>query len=209
MEPPTPPPPNANEECVGPKSEKARPASFLSNTLQKTISWLWRAVAARRVEAGGRRTNQQIRRSSCHLSLTHLRPSQYAQAGKADGCAGCPNQSACASGEAKKPNPAAVKVQSTMSKIDRTVLVLSGKGGVGKSTVAAQLAFSLARRGLRVGLLDLDICGPSAPIMLGLRGQEVHQSAAGKYWLRALLLVPRTRAALVGGCSGWRGWMRT
>ena len=66
-----------------------------------------------------------------------------------------------------------------MSKIDRTVLILSGKGGVGKSTVSAQLAFSLARRGLRVGLLDLDICGPSIPLMLGLRGQEVHQSASG------------------------------
>jgi Mrp family chromosome partitioning ATPase len=59
------------------------------------------------------------------------------------------------------------------------LLVLSGKGGVGKSTVAAQLAFSLAARGLDVGLLDVDICGPSAPKLLGLEGQEVHQSAAG------------------------------
>ena len=55
----------------------------------------------------------------------------------------------------------------------------SGKGGVGKSTFSAQLAFTLASQGFQVGLLDIDICGPSIPRMLGLVGQEVHQSAAG------------------------------
>ena len=53
---------------------------------------------------------------------------------------------------------------------------LSGKGGAGKSTLAAQLAFSLSSRGLRVGLLDLDICGPSVPHLLGLRGHRVGQN---------------------------------
>lgn len=59
------------------------------------------------------------------------------------------------------------------------ILVLSGKGGVGKSTFSAQLSFALAAMGFQVGLLDIDICGPSIPKMLGLEGQEVHQSNLG------------------------------
>jgi ATP-binding protein involved in chromosome partitioning len=51
------------------------------------------------------------------------------------------------------------------------VLVMSGKGGVGKSTVAANLTLALARKGARVGLLDADMYGPSVPTMLGVMGR--------------------------------------
>jgi len=56
--------------------------------------------------------------------------------------------------------------------VRNVVAVASGKGGVGKSTVAANLALAWARQGAKVGLLDADIYGPSQPIMLGLTGQR-------------------------------------
>ncbi len=55
--------------------------------------------------------------------------------------------------------------------VRKVVAVASGKGGVGKSTVAVNLAVALARRGLKVGLMDADIYGPSVPRMLGLVGE--------------------------------------
>ena len=55
------------------------------------------------------------------------------------------------------------------------ISIVNNKGGVGKSTVATQLALSLALDEKKnIGLLDIDICGPSVPRMLGLDGQEVH-----------------------------------
>lgn len=57
--------------------------------------------------------------------------------------------------------------------VKNVILVMSGKGGVGKSTCAANLALALRRAGARVGLLDCDIYGPSVPTMLGISGQPV------------------------------------
>ena len=100
-------------------------------------------------------------------------------AGKASGCEGCPNQKACAEGKGREEDPELELIKQRLSGVKRKLLVLSGKGGVGKSTMSAQLAFALAGQGLSVGLLDVDICGPSIPHMLGLKGHSVHQSATG------------------------------
>lgn len=62
--------------------------------------------------------------------------------------------------------------------VDRLIAVASGKGGVGKSTVAANLACALAAEGRRVGMLDADVYGPSQPRMLGVSGRP--QSPDGK-----------------------------
>ena len=64
-------------------------------------------------------------------------------------------------------------LESRLCRIQRKIVVLSGKGGVGKSTVAANMAVALQMAGKRVGLLDVDIHGPSIPTMLGLRRRDV------------------------------------
>ena len=79
-------------------------------------------------------------------------------------------------------------VQRNLKPIDQiknVVAVASGKGGVGKSTVAVNLALAWAAQGARVGILDADIYGPSQPLMLGLEGQKP-SSADGKH-LRPLM----------------------
>ncbi len=63
-----------------------------------------------------------------------------------------------------------VMLNKKLERIGHVFIVLSGKGGVGKSTVAVNLALSLSLRGLRTGILDVDIHGPSVPKLLGLTG---------------------------------------
>lgn len=64
------------------------------------------------------------------------------------------------------------RIREKSAAIRHKILVLSGKGGVGKSTVAANLAWALALRGHRTGLLDADINGPTIPLLMGLAGQR-------------------------------------
>jgi ATP-binding protein involved in chromosome partitioning len=65
------------------------------------------------------------------------------------------------------------EIKQKLKEFKNKILVMSGKGGVGKSTVAAYLAVGLARKGFQVGLMDVDLHGPSIPRLLGLKGEIV------------------------------------
>ncbi|MBO5723305.1 MAG: P-loop NTPase, partial [Lentisphaeria bacterium] len=67
-------------------------------------------------------------------------------------CSSCGSKGSCEKDDAK--------LNAVLEKISKKIMVLSGKGGVGKSSVAATLAFLLAKSGKKVGLLDLDFHGP-------------------------------------------------
>jgi Mrp family chromosome partitioning ATPase len=68
-----------------------------------------------------------------------------------------------------------------VSEIKNKIVVLSGKGGVGKSTVSVNLAVTLAMQGWKVGLLDVDLHGPSVPTMLNINGQKIQGDADGMF----------------------------
>ena len=68
-----------------------------------------------------------------------------------------------------------------MQNVKHKIVVLSGKGGVGKSTVACQLAMGLAEKGKKVGILDIDLCGPSVPMIMGVQNADVTQGEGGTW----------------------------
>jgi len=120
------------------------------------------------------------------------------------------NCSSCSSGQPPQPR----KGLPPRSKIDvkHVILVLSGKGGVGKTTVSVNLASALSAHGRNVGLLDLDFHGPNIPKMLGIEGQKpavlekhiepVHITGTLSVMSMAFLL-PNTSTPVV-----WRGPMK-
>lgn len=67
----------------------------------------------------------------------------------------------------------------SLKNVKHVILILSGKGGVGKSSITTQTALSLVKKGFNVGVLDIDLTGPSMPRMLGVESKQVHQSTAG------------------------------
>jgi ATP-binding protein involved in chromosome partitioning len=70
-------------------------------------------------------------------------------------------------------------IKKTLDAIKYVLVILSGKGGVGKSTISTNLALMLAEKGYQVGLLDCDMHGPTIPTLLGLEKERINQSAEG------------------------------
>ena len=110
------------------------------------------------------------------------------------------------------PQANETKLRENLAKIGKKILVLSGKGGVGKSTVAANIAIELAGRGYKVGLLDIDFHGPSIPRLTSLAGQLTQGTETDLIPLQATenlrvmsiaFLIPDNSKAVI-----WRGPMK-
>ncbi len=123
-------------------------------------------------------------------------------------CSSCATASTCSSA---KKQPAGLPPKADID-VKHVIMVLSGKGGVGKSTVSVNLAYALSAHGKKVGLLDLDMHGPNIPKMLGLeehklqvmgdRIEPVHVTGMLSVISMAFLL-PDTSTPII-----WRGPMK-
>ena len=109
----------------------------------------------------------------------------------------------------QKPNPEMDGLMRNISMIDNTIVVMSGKGGVGKSTVSVNIARSLAKSGKKVGILDLDMHGPDVPKMLGMEGMKAEianeriipiEAENGLKMMSMSLLIPNSSDPVI-----WRG----
>src|SRR4030042_3966455 len=92
-------------------------------------------------------------------------------------CESCDESTSCSQKE--KEAHAEERLKSKLSFIRHRIMVMSGKGGVGKSTVATNLAVALSRDGLDVGIMDADIHGPNIPKMLGIESAQIQGGANG------------------------------
>ncbi len=103
------------------------------------------------------------------------------------------------------------EIKERLSRIKNKILVMSGKGGVGKSSIAAYLSVALAKRGYKVGLMDVDLHGPSIPHMLGLKGSVGPAVKEGK--AHAVKYIPNMEVISIEPLMGenkdtamiWRG----
>ncbi len=91
-------------------------------------------------------------------------------------CQFCPKEDTCT---LDKPYHNKVLIENRLEEIDQIIVVLANKGGVGKSTVSANLAAGLAREGFRVGVADADVHGPNQSRFFGFAGANIRNSEAG------------------------------
>lgn len=124
-------------------------------------------------------------------------------------CGSCPSSSKCSDQQKAACTPEEQKLQEQLAKIKNKIVVLSGKGGVGKSTVAVNIAVALSLAGKKVGLLDVDVHGPSVPRLLSLSNAQPHvegNTIEPVPWSRTLsvmslgFLLPDNKQAVI-----WRG----
>lgn len=113
--------------------------------------------------------------------MDFLTPEEKASVPKIDcglghACQFCPREADC---RLDKPHHNKVLIENRLEGIDQIIVVLANKGGVGKSTVSANLAAGLARDGFRVGVADADIHGPNQSRFFALTGQHIRTSKAG------------------------------
>ncbi|MGB7788707.1 Mrp/NBP35 family ATP-binding protein [Methanoregula sp.] len=124
-------------------------------------------------------------------------------------CSSCPTASTCSSAKTGAAPGLPPKAEIDVKHV---IMVLSGKGGVGKSTVSVNLAYALSNHGKKVGLLDLDMHGPNIPKMLGIEEHKLSMSGdkiepvhvTGKLSVISMaFLIPDTSTPII-----WRGPMK-
>ena len=100
--------------------------------------------------------------------------------GSSSDCGGCPSQSSgCGGGAPQQPQDLTAQLHE-LSSVKHVIGVVSGKGGVGKSSVTSLMAITMARKGYKVGILDADITGPSIPKMFGIK-EKAYADEIGMY----------------------------
>ena len=155
-------------------------------------------------------------RAACEDFINSGRPDRRDESAAPGSCESCDTTSCAAKArrqdESEQEFAERQALERRLCHIQRKLLVLSGKGGVGKSTVAANLAVSLAQAGKKIGLLDIDIHGPSIPKLLGLEGRQIVGAADGMVPVRMNNnLAVMSIGFLVGGENTpviWRGPMK-
>jgi len=112
----------------------------------------------------------------------------------------------------QEPRDEDKQLKDRMSRIKHKIIVMSGKGGVGKTSVAVNLSYTLARAGREVGILDIDLHGPNIAKMLGVEGRGLVGSENG---IEAVRVLPNLKAASIAFALPsadnpivWRGPMK-